>query len=83
MLDRVMLRLAQRPSRGQVEAEVAAWRAAQPMALAAVSRHVAEGLMTEVVDEMIAKVGPGGRVAGAAGPRWGFEEDPWMREKAV
>ncbi|GIL53806.1 hypothetical protein Vafri_9442, partial [Volvox africanus] len=55
VLDRVMSRLAFRPSREQVAAEVAAWRAAEPGALASVARHLAEGLTHEVVDELIAE----------------------------
>jgi hypothetical protein len=42
--------------RCQVEAEVAGWRAARPAALAAVSRQLAEGLLAEAVDAMIAEV---------------------------
>ncbi|GIL86352.1 hypothetical protein Vretifemale_14656, partial [Volvox reticuliferus] len=55
MLDRAMSRLAFRPSREQVAAEVAAWRAAEPGALASVARHLAEGLTHELVDELIAE----------------------------
>ncbi len=51
-----MLRLQQRPSRELVAAEVAAWRATQPAAMASVARHLAEGLTHEVVDELIAQV---------------------------
>lgn len=60
LLDEALLRIAARPSREQVEQEVGAWRAAQPAALAGVARHVAAGVLHEVVDELIAEVGAGG-----------------------
>ncbi|KAG2500495.1 hypothetical protein HYH03_001274 [Edaphochlamys debaryana] len=55
LLPEVMGRIAHRPSKAQVAQEVAAWRAARPGDLLAVSRHLAEGLLGEVVDELIAE----------------------------
>ncbi|KXZ48331.1 hypothetical protein GPECTOR_28g737 [Gonium pectorale] len=55
VLDAVILRAAARPSREQVAAEVAAWRAAAPAALGGIARQLAEGLLGEVVDATIAE----------------------------
>lgn len=60
--------ISMRPSRAEVTAQLQSWRVNRRGALDGIGRHMADGLLRETLDEMIAEVrGCGGMGNGAVG----------------
>ncbi|GAX78878.1 hypothetical protein CEUSTIGMA_g6317.t1 [Chlamydomonas eustigma] len=56
IVDIVMRHVSMRPTRAAVAAEVHAWKAQRQTALMSIARHVADSVLKDVVDELIAEV---------------------------
>eukprot|EP00775_Hariotina_reticulata_P006861 gene6859-7077_t len=56
IINAVLGHIAMRPSKQQVAVEVAEWQAKRPAALAAISRHLGDGIFKDVVDDLLAEV---------------------------
>ena len=72
LVDAAWRQVSLRPSQQQVAAEVAEWKAKQLPALLGIARHLADAVLKDVVDELIAEVRPPGggatRVDGSPDP---------------
>lgn len=60
LVDDAWRQVSLRPSLQQVAAEVAEWKAKQLPALLGIARHLADAVLKDVVDELIAEVRPPG-----------------------
>ncbi|KAF6259108.1 hypothetical protein COO60DRAFT_1700968 [Scenedesmus sp. NREL 46B-D3] len=73
LLNAALAHIAMRPTKQQVLVEVAEWKAARPAALAGISRHTADSIYKEVVEELLAEVAVEAAQAAAAADVFSFD----------